>query len=273
MKLPGAWLAAKSSRSGAVRGVSRHDAAAGMTASLGVSIVQLRKQVGFMDGKSSEKDKVCRWLKASGYECDENGVDVFLAAGNREYGFLHAAEFFGDMVLARLQEEYFIFSEPPNGHDALVAAKILRYLRDNDVTDYASLTLHDGAKRTLVANNAPDVLKIYPSYAKGVYDKERWAYDELAKKGADMTNFVAQYAWDDASLTARAARIANSHYNGDREGAMDRILDDLARVGLTMTDLNHGDNIGTSLTNQAIVFDVKSLKPLVPQYDKKDQKK
>jgi hypothetical protein len=176
-------------------------------------------------------------------------------------------------VIAELHNEYFIFdgidalatdavSGDLTGQNHLVYKKIDEYLEENNVQALTDLRLHDGAKKTLVARGARDVLKLYAPHNEGIYLNEKKCYEQLARTGVDMRFFVAQWGWDPGSLTARAENLASNKAPGgedERTAAMRQVLTHLKGKGLFLNDLDKNDNIGTSLTGAAVVFDVKSL--------------
>jgi hypothetical protein len=146
----------------------------------------------------------------------------------------------------------------PGQKDQLIYDKMAAYSEQFG----GALTLHDGAKKTIIAAGADQVLKIYP---KGVFDVEKKAYDTLSASGANMQNFVGQHDWDEATHTARADALRSSSPPGDHTAAAREIQTDLASKGLFLNDLKYGDNIGTSSSGRAVVFDVKSLVPFNPK--------
>jgi ribosomal protein S18 acetylase RimI-like enzyme len=164
-----------------------------------------------------------------------------------------------EQIVSQLNREHKLF----DSDDAPLKKKLLVYLQG--VSNLSDITVHDGAKKTLVVNNKPTVLKIYVATAKLVYDTEKECYQLLRTKGADLQNFVSQGEWDDESQTAVAEKLRSNQPPGDRNEAKKTILFNLRSVGLWMNDLEGTDNIGTNSAGRAVVFDVKS----VVVYDKR----
>ena len=132
--------------------------------------------------------------------------------------------------------------------------KLYKFLKKYNIRDANQIDLQDGAKKTLIIENVPEVFKIYKS--KGVYDVEKKAYSKIKEKGV-QEYFVSQYDFDNDSLTAIAEKIESNQpkYKDSRE----EILKALESKGMAMTDLKYGDNIG-HISGKDVVFDVKSLK-------------
>jgi hypothetical protein len=169
-------------------------------------------------------------------------------------------------VIKELDDEFHIFrtrckANPAklSWNDKLVFREIESYLVANNVQTRAQVHVHDGAKKTLVATGAQDVLKLYYPNSGGVYAKEQEAYGMLREKGADMRDFVRQWGWNDLALTARADNLRSSQPPGAKIPLARQILERLMSVGLYLNDLYMGDNVGTSMDGRPVVYDVKSL--------------
>ena len=194
---------------------------------------------------------------------DSDTVDVPEARVGLHPTFKHI---YARAVIKKLDKEFLIFRTRCKANlaklsptDKLVFHEIETYLVENNVQTRELVHVHDGAKKTLVASGAREVLKLYYPNSGGVYTKEKQSYELLQRKGADMRDFVRQWGWNDLALTARADNLRSSQPPGPKMEAASQILERLKEVGLCLNDLQFGDNVGTSMDGRAVVFDVKSL--------------
>ncbi|MCL1127706.1 hypothetical protein [Shewanella surugensis] len=144
--------------------------------------------------------------------------------------------------------------------DQLRFEQFVRFIQDAKVTSIDDLTLHDGAKVTLVAKNYDQVLKFYPNGT--LYGVEKYACEVIDETGMKAL-FVAHTDWDDKVLTSRAQKIDMSLTDSKQEAILfgQEVNRALSHHGLVITDIDRGDNVG-SIAGKKVIFDVKSLRRL-----------
>lgn len=143
--------------------------------------------------------------------------------------------------------------------DQLRFEQFVRFIEDAKVISIDDLTLHDGAKVTLVAKNYDQVLKFYPNST--LYDVEKHACGVIDK--TDMNElFVPHTDWDDKALTSRAKKLDMMTDNKQEAISFGQEANlKLSHHGLVITDVDRGDNIGV-IAGKKVIFDVKSLRRL-----------
>tara|TARA_Y100000591_G_C21824837_1_gene695989 strand:- start:1481 stop:2128 length:648 start_codon:yes stop_codon:yes gene_type:complete len=150
-------------------------------------------------------------------------------------------------------KKYFVRNDLTS-HQKKVYDKLYKFLKRYKIKSVKRIDLQDGAKKTLIFSKIPVVFKIYKS--NSVYQTEKKAYYDIKKLNLDKY-FVKQYDFDDDSWTALADKLDSNRpkYLNSRQ----KIINALQSKGVTITDLNRGDNIG-HYNGRDVIFDVKSLK-------------